>query len=102
MGARSYSRSAFPGPSTRIRGLLPILRGLDAAGRIADGGTPVSSPQIAVRMSHAGLDGLADVAADLLGGTSALVSSNAAALSRHYQHVLEDEGTARLYLDLPP
>jgi integrase len=85
-----------------LTGLLPILRGLDAAGRIADGGTPVSSPQIAVRMSHAGLDGLADVAADLLGGTSALVSSNAAALSRHYQHVLEDEGTARLYLDLPP
>ncbi len=85
-----------------LTALLPVLRGLDGVGQIADGSLPVSSPAMALQMAGAGLTGLLDLAADRISGTSALVSADAPALERHYLRLITDEGAARAHLDLPP
>ncbi|SCY34645.1 hypothetical protein [Microvirga guangxiensis] len=85
-----------------LTALLPVLRGLDGVGRLADGSAPASSAAIAGRMAETGLNGLIGIAADRISGASALVAAEAPVLDRYYLGLVTDEGATRAHLGLPP
>ncbi|MCB8821914.1 site-specific integrase [Microvirga rosea] len=85
-----------------LTALLPVLRGLDGVGRLADGSAPASSAAIAGRMAETGLNGLIGIAADRISGASALVAAEAPVLDRYYLRLVTDEGATRAHLGLPP